>query len=250
MRLALLALLAAGPAHGYELKQRLERLLGPAYPPHNIGQVYVTLRRLETSGLIEDAEPDAEPEPDAEAGPEVGPPAGSAAEAAPQARPAKRPTEGPTEGSPVVGGSARGGAGSRSVRTRSASRPETAVPPTPSARPSRRTYRLTAAGREAVAAWFEQPVEQPRTRSEFFLKLALAPVSGMADQVVLINQQRRQHLQTLRRLTPLTRADPGEEPPGDRPGRDPRIARLLAVGALLHLQADLDWLEQCQRELG
>ncbi|MFE7134612.1 PadR family transcriptional regulator [Streptomyces sp. NPDC057638] len=53
MRLHLLALLAGGPAHGYELRQALEKLLGPAYPLPNIGQIYVTLGRLEQAGLIE-----------------------------------------------------------------------------------------------------------------------------------------------------------------------------------------------------
>lgn len=53
MRLALLALLTRSPAHGYELKQDLEKLLGAAYPQPNVGQIYVTLGRLEKSGLIE-----------------------------------------------------------------------------------------------------------------------------------------------------------------------------------------------------
>lgn len=53
MRLPLLALLARGPAHGYELKQDLEQLLGSAYPQPNVGQIYVTLGRLEKQGLIE-----------------------------------------------------------------------------------------------------------------------------------------------------------------------------------------------------
>ncbi|MEO3974729.1 PadR family transcriptional regulator [Streptomyces sp. CAU 1734] len=52
MRLHLLALLAGGPAHGYELRQALEKLLGEAYPQPNIGQIYVTLGRLEQAGLI------------------------------------------------------------------------------------------------------------------------------------------------------------------------------------------------------
>lgn len=56
MRLPLLALLARGPAHGYELKQGLEQLLGSAYPQPNVGQIYVTLGRLEKSGLIEGEE--------------------------------------------------------------------------------------------------------------------------------------------------------------------------------------------------
>jgi hypothetical protein len=28
-----------------------------------------------------------------------------------------------------------------------------------------------------------------------------------------------------------------------------RVGRLLAEGAMLHVQADLDWLERCQEEL-
>ena len=45
---------AAGrdPAHGYELKQALEQTFGSAYPSPNIGQIYVTLGRLEKDGLI------------------------------------------------------------------------------------------------------------------------------------------------------------------------------------------------------
>src|SRR5436305_4521239 len=53
VRLPLLALLVGGPAHGYELKQALENLLGAAYPQPNVGQIYVTLGRLEKAGLIQ-----------------------------------------------------------------------------------------------------------------------------------------------------------------------------------------------------
>ena len=52
MRPVLLALLAKEPAHGYELKQALEHTFGGAYPSPNIGQIYVTLGRLEKDGLV------------------------------------------------------------------------------------------------------------------------------------------------------------------------------------------------------
>ena len=52
MRPLLLALLAKEPAHGYELKQALEHTFGSAYPSPNIGQIYVTLGRLEKDGLV------------------------------------------------------------------------------------------------------------------------------------------------------------------------------------------------------
>ncbi|WP_432053971.1 PadR family transcriptional regulator [Streptomyces sp. bgisy022] len=167
MRLPLLALLARGPAHGYELKQDLEQLLGSAYPQPNVGQIYVTLGRLEKSGLIE----------------------------------------------------------GESVEQ--------------SSRPNKKVYHLTDAGREALDAWFEETADEPRVRDEFFMKLALAPRSGTVDQVTLINKQRRQYLNTMRELSRLAAAE----------DRDNRIAHLLIEGAMLHLQADLDWLERCQEEL-
>ncbi|MFJ6573807.1 PadR family transcriptional regulator [Streptomyces sp. NPDC091292] len=168
MRLHLLALLAGGPAHGYELKQALEKLLGAAYPQPNIGQIYVTLGRLEQSGLI--------------------------------------------EGKHV----------------------------SQSDRPDKKIYEITAAGREAVDAWYETPSDTPRVRDDFFMKLALAHRTGHADQINLINKQRRHYLTLMRALARMEGAD--EE-------QDNRIARLLIEGATLHLQADLDWLERCQEEL-
>jgi DNA-binding PadR family transcriptional regulator len=53
MRDVILSLLAKEPAHGYELRQRLVRALGPAGGELNPGQVYVTLSRLERAGLVE-----------------------------------------------------------------------------------------------------------------------------------------------------------------------------------------------------
>lgn len=76
-------------------------------------------------------------------------------------------------------------------------------------------------------------------RDEFFMKLALAEQTGLADRIALINRQRRHYLNTMRNLSKLSTAE----------NRDNRISRLLIEGAMLHLQADLDWLERCQEEL-
>lgn len=54
MRFPLLALLAGGPAHGYELKQAMEQRFGSVLPPLNAGQIYTTLSRLERDGLVDD----------------------------------------------------------------------------------------------------------------------------------------------------------------------------------------------------
>jgi DNA-binding PadR family transcriptional regulator len=167
VRQPLLALLAKEPAHGYELKLALEATFGQAYPSPNIGQIYVTLKRLEQDGLV----------------------------------------------------------CSQDV--------------TQTTRPNKRVYELTPAGREALRAWVEEPSDGPRIRDEFFIKLILAPMAGIADRIALMNAQRRHYLGLMRKLTDL-QADVD---------RADTAARLLIEGAVLHLQADLDWLERCQEEL-
>ncbi|GAA4086888.1 MULTISPECIES: PadR family transcriptional regulator [Actinomadura] len=52
MQDVVLALLAKEPAHGYQLRARLQDALGPLGDDLNAGQVYVTLRRLEKAGLV------------------------------------------------------------------------------------------------------------------------------------------------------------------------------------------------------
>jgi DNA-binding PadR family transcriptional regulator len=51
VREGLLALLAAGPKHGYQLRQEFEMATAGVWPL-NVGQVYTTLDRLERDGLV------------------------------------------------------------------------------------------------------------------------------------------------------------------------------------------------------
>lgn len=51
VRNGMLALLADGPRHGYELKKELEERTGALWEL-NVGQVYTTLSRLERDGLV------------------------------------------------------------------------------------------------------------------------------------------------------------------------------------------------------
>jgi DNA-binding PadR family transcriptional regulator len=48
----LLAMLAKEPCHGYELRARLGRALGPVAEGISEGQIYVTLTRLEKGGFV------------------------------------------------------------------------------------------------------------------------------------------------------------------------------------------------------
>jgi DNA-binding PadR family transcriptional regulator len=47
-----LALLADGPSHGYEVRARFDASVGEAWGPVNIGQVYQVLDRLRRDGLV------------------------------------------------------------------------------------------------------------------------------------------------------------------------------------------------------
>lgn len=105
------------------------------------------------------------------------------------------------------------------------------------ARPNKRVYELTDAGREAVADWLDKPSHGPRVRDDFFMKLALSRLTDAADRLGLINRQRRHYLSQMRSLSELAESE------------DRRVPRLLVEGAMLHLQADLEWLQRCQEEL-
>jgi len=57
VRHALLALLSEGPKYGLRLQQEFEERTGEVWPL-NVGQVYITLQRLERDGLVESDDED------------------------------------------------------------------------------------------------------------------------------------------------------------------------------------------------
>jgi DNA-binding PadR family transcriptional regulator len=62
LRLALLALIADAPRHGYELIKEIEEMTGGAYAP-SPGAVYPTLQLLEDEGAIKEAEAEGAKKP-------------------------------------------------------------------------------------------------------------------------------------------------------------------------------------------
>jgi hypothetical protein len=72
--------------------------------------------------------------------------------------------------------------------------------------------------------------------AEFHLKLLAAAAARLADPIAIIDAQRRE---LLRRLRDAQRAEMAE-PAGSDGG-------LLLEGVVLRLQADLRWLEACER---
>ncbi len=164
---AVLALLAKEPSHGYELRARIEHALGPLSAGFNAGQMYVTLGRLEQSGLVT---------------------------------------------------STREAAGER---------------------PERRTYELTAAGRERVEEWLTDVTWPRPDLTNFHLKLTVAAAGRLSDPLALIGSQR---LELVRRLRDAQRAAMSEPDGSD--------AALLLEGVVLRIEADLTWLDACETAWG
>jgi DNA-binding PadR family transcriptional regulator len=103
-------------------------------------------------------------------------------------------------------------------------------------RPDRKVYALTADGQQRVSEWLAD-VSWPRPDlAEFHLKLLAAAAARLADPIAIVDAQRRE---LLRRLRDAQRAALAEPESSD--------AGLLLEGIVLRLQADLRWLEACER---
>jgi DNA-binding PadR family transcriptional regulator len=159
----MLALLARGEIHGYQLKVDLEAATGEMWSI-NVGQVYTTLSRLERDALVTSTGSDSQ---------------------------------------------------------------------------GRIVYRITEAGREAVAAWMAGPVELAAAgRDEISLKLMVALASGLdARQVVEV--QRSATMGLLQDYTALKAA-----------GDDRDLAWQLQLDRLVFsAEAELRWLERVETRL-
>ena len=103
-------------------------------------------------------------------------------------------------------------------------------------RPDRKVYALTAAGQQRVTDWLAE-VSWPRPDlAEFHLKLIAAAAARLADPITIVDGQRRELLRRVRDAQRAAMAEPA--------GSD---AGLLLEGIVLRLQADLRWLEACER---
>ena len=103
-------------------------------------------------------------------------------------------------------------------------------------RPDRKVYALTPEGQQRVAGWLAE-VSWPRPGlSEFHLKLVAAAAAGLADPLSIVDAQRRELLRRLRDAQRAALAEPAGS-----------AATLLLEGIVLRLQADLRWLEACER---
>ena len=102
--------------------------------------------------------------------------------------------------------------------------------------PDRKVYELTPAGQERVAEWLAEVAWAKPDLAEFHLKLLAAAAARLADPIAIVDAQRRE---LLRRLRDAEQVALRQE--------DGSSAAVLLEGIVLRLQADLRWLEVCER---
>lgn len=106
--------------------------------------------------------------------------------------------------------------------------------------PSRRVYAITPDGEDVLREWFSRGAPPEHQRDEFFVKLMVGLVSGIVDPARLVQAQRACLYQELHAATLL------------RDSYDPRseLAQILLVDkAIMHLEADLHWLDMADLRL-
>lgn len=106
--------------------------------------------------------------------------------------------------------------------------------------PEKRIYSLTSKGRDELSRWLDTAVDDERLRDEFYVKLMIGLTIDKVDPNRVIQAQRRRLYQDLHNLTAL------------RNGCDPRSALaqiFLLDKSIMHLEADLRWLELIEARL-
>jgi DNA-binding PadR family transcriptional regulator len=106
--------------------------------------------------------------------------------------------------------------------------------------PDRRIDAITRDGRDALKGWFDDGVPTEHQRDEFFVKLMIGLVSGEADPARIIQTQRSRLYQEMHDAT------------AQRDTYDPQMEMaqiLLTDKTIMHLEADLRWLDMIEMRL-
>jgi len=108
--------------------------------------------------------------------------------------------------------------------------------------PAGRTpYNLTQAGRTELERWYREPLSRNyRLRDAFYAKLMLSLFFGPVPPDEVLQTQRRELLSEMHELTRTrAEADPASQLPW----------LLLLESAIMHLEADVRWLDMCEARL-
>jgi DNA-binding PadR family transcriptional regulator len=106
--------------------------------------------------------------------------------------------------------------------------------------PDRRVCSLTEAGSQVLLDWLPTPVPETHMKQEMFAKVMLHAMLDAGDAVTFIRLQRQRCLEE---LAALNKRRVETEVDGDP------ASTLVIDGAMFHVNADVDWLEQCEARL-
>ena len=106
--------------------------------------------------------------------------------------------------------------------------------------PEKHIYALSPAGREELERWLSTGVLDERVRDEFYLKLMLGLAQDSIDSRQVIQVQRHTLYQELHRLTAQRQSADAQS----------ELAKILLLDkAVMHLEADLRWLDMIEARL-
>lgn len=107
--------------------------------------------------------------------------------------------------------------------------------------PDRKVYSITPAGQQTLEDWYLTPeVREYRLGDVFYIKFVLSLLGGPVPPEQVLIAQRRELFQQLHQATELRRqANPKTQLPWI----------LLLESAIMHLEADLRWIEMCEARL-
>ncbi len=107
--------------------------------------------------------------------------------------------------------------------------------------PEKHIFAITPAGEKELAEWFVSGVEESRQRDEFFVKLMLSVHGEGGNPAKVIQAQRGTLYQDLHDLTTRRgRCDPMTD-----------LAKILLLDkTLMHVEADLRWLDMVEARIG
>ena len=105
----------------------------------------------------------------------------------------------------------------------------------------RTSYDLTQDGKAELEHWYREPLSRNyRLRDVFYAKLMLSLFFGPVPPDEVLQTQRRELLSEMHELTHMrAETDPASELPW----------LLLLESAIMHLEADLRWLDMCEARL-
>jgi DNA-binding PadR family transcriptional regulator len=106
--------------------------------------------------------------------------------------------------------------------------------------PERRVYAITPAGRKDLEQWLDTGIPREHQRDEFFIKLMICLASRATDPRRLIQTQRSHLYQEMHSFT-------AQRTPLDAKRELAKI--LLFDKALMHLEADVRWLDMIESRL-